>query len=69
MKVMEIVPDQLQYIILEQGTGPAVEENGSPLINYTGKYIDGSVFSSSADVGGPITIPLNQTNPRFRQRD
>lgn len=65
MKVMEIVPDQLQYIILEQGTGPAVEENGSPLINYTGKYIDGSVFSSSADVGGPITIPLNQTIPGF----
>lgn len=63
--VIEITPGKLQYMILEKGHEPAVQEHGSPLINYTGKYIDGSVFGSSEEAGGPITIPLNQTIPGF----
>lgn len=63
--VIEIVPGKLQYMILEKGHDPAIEEHGSPLINYTGKYIDGTVFGSSEDAGGPITIPLDQTIPGF----
>jgi peptidylprolyl isomerase len=63
--VKEIVPGKLQYMILEEGTGAAVTPNSVPLINYTGKYLDGTVFGTSEEIGGPITIPLNQTIPGF----
>ncbi len=63
--VVEVVPNKLQFLIIKQGTGPAVETHSSPKINYTGKYQDGTVFGSSEEVGGPITIPLDQTIPGF----
>lgn len=63
--VVEIVPDQLQYTILQEGNGPSVPEHGTPLINYTGKYLDGTVFGSSESAGGPITVPIDQTIPGF----
>lgn len=63
--VIEIKPGKLQYKLLNEGNGPVVEPNGSPQINYTGKFIDGTVFGSSEDNGGPITIPLGQTIQGF----
>lgn len=63
--IVVIEPGKLQYIMLQQGHDPAVGEHGSPLITYTGKYLDGTIFGSSEDVGGPITVPLDQTIPGF----
>lgn len=63
--VKEIEPGKLQYTVLQEGTGTTVVEHNSPLINYSGSYIDGTVFSSSKEAGGPITIPLDQTIPGF----
>lgn len=63
--VVEIEPSKLQYLIIDQGQGAVVEANGNPQINYVGKYADGTEFGSSKDVGGPITIPLDQTIPGF----
>lgn len=63
--LVEIVPGKLTYIVLEEGTGPVVPEHGTPMINYTGKYIDGTVFGSSESTGGPITVPVDQTIPGF----
>lgn len=63
--VVEIVPGKLQYEILKQGSGTAVSEHASPQIQYVGKYIDGTIFGSSEEAGGPITIPLDQTIPGF----
>lgn len=63
--VVEVIPGKLQYIILEEGKGEAVKEHGTPQINYTGKYIDGTVFGNSEAAGGPITVPLDQTIPGF----
>ena len=63
--VAEIVPEKLQYLILQEGHGPVVPEHGSPSINYTGKYIDGTVFGSSENSGGPITVPIDQTIQGF----
>lgn len=65
--IKEIVPGKLQYTILEEGKGAAVTDHSSPKIHYVGKYIDGTVFGSSRDTGGPITIPLDQTIPGFSQ--
>jgi len=63
--VIEVVPTKLQYTILTEGTGPTVEAHSSPKIHYTGKYQDGTVFGTSEEMGGPITIPLDQTIPGF----
>lgn len=63
--VIEVEPGKLQYMIEKEGSGEAVREGGSPQIHYTGKYIDGTVFGSSQDTGGPITIPLDQTIQGF----
>lgn len=65
--VNEIVPGKLQYTILQEGHEPAVQDHGSPQINYVGKYIDGSTFGDSSTSGGPITVPLDQTIPGFNQ--
>lgn len=63
--VVELIPGKVQYIIVQEGKGPAVEDNDSPQINYSGKYIDGKVFGSSEASGGPITVSLDQTIPGF----
>ena len=63
--VKEIVPGELQYQILQDGSGNEVSGHSSPKINYTGKYQDGTVFGSSEEMGGPITVPLDQTIPGF----
>jgi peptidylprolyl isomerase len=54
---------KLQYQILKEGSGPVVEAHFTPQIHYTGKYEDGTVFQSSEEMGGPITIPVDQTIP------
>lgn len=63
--VIEIEPGKLQYQVVKEGQGSVVKDNHSPQVNYTGKYLDGTVFGSSQDTGGPITIPLDQTIPGF----
>ena len=63
--VTEVVPGKLQYSILKEGSGPTVDAHSSPKIHYTGKYQDGTVFGTSEEMGGPITIPLDQTIPGF----
>ncbi len=63
--VFEVEPGKLQYMIVEEGKGPAVQSDSTPLINYTGRYLDGTVFDSSDNVGGPVAISLEQTIPGF----
>jgi peptidylprolyl isomerase len=63
--VIQIVPNELQYMIIREGQGPAVAEHSAPQIHYKGQFLDGTVFGSSEESGEPITIPLDQTIPGF----
>lgn len=63
--VTEVIGGKLQYLTLKPGSGEAIDSHSSPKIHYTGKYQDGTVFGSSEEMGGPITIPLDQTIPGF----
>jgi peptidylprolyl isomerase len=63
--VVEIVPGQLQYRVVRQGQGMVVPDNGSPLVHYKGRFIDGSLFGSTEDDGEAMTIPLDQTISGF----
>lgn len=63
--VKELEGGKVQILIVKEGKGDEVKDESSPQIQYTGTYIDGTVFGSSQDAGGAITIPLNQTIPGF----
>lgn len=59
-RVIELDDGKIQYEVKEEGKGDPVAEGSSPLIHYTGTYLDGTVFGSSSE-GEPIAIPLDQT--------
>ena len=47
--VVALEEGRVQYKIEQTGTGAVVESHFSPLIKYTGKHLDGSVFGSSKE--------------------
>jgi peptidylprolyl isomerase len=53
---------KLQYKIEKEGTGEVVEAHFSPLIKYTGKFMDGKVFGASKE---HEMISLDETIPGF----
>lgn len=63
--IVVIEDGKLQYKIEKEGTGEVVSAHSSPQINYTGQFIDGTVFNTSSEAGGPVTIPLDQTIKGF----
>lgn len=63
--IIVLEPGKLQYEIMQEGKGETVTAESTPLINYKGSYLNGTVFGNSQDSGGPIAIPLSQTVPGF----
>ncbi|MES2199014.1 MAG: FKBP-type peptidyl-prolyl cis-trans isomerase [Chlamydiota bacterium] len=47
--VVSLEEGKIQYKIEKEGLGDKLQENSSPLIRYTGKFLDGSVFGSSSE--------------------
>lgn len=47
--IVSLEDGKIQYLVSEKGEGAEVEAHFSPLIRYTGKYLDGSVFGSSKE--------------------
>lgn len=64
--VIEMVPSKVQYRVLQPGRGSLVTVDSAPLVQYTGRYLDGTLFGSTEEAGGPIAIPLAQMIPGFR---
>lgn len=56
---------QLQYEICAAGEGDEVTGESTPLIHYTGKLADGTIFASSRETDKPIALPIKQTIPGF----
>ena len=48
----------LQYVVIEEGTGPAPQPGDVVKVHYTGTLEDGTKFDSSRDRGEPIQFPL-----------
>jgi peptidylprolyl isomerase len=51
---------KLHYKIEKAGEGSEIEAHSSPLVRYTGKFLDGSVFGTSKE---DELIPLDETIP------
>ena len=47
--VTDLENGKLQYKIEKEGTGPEVDEQSAPLIRFTGKFLDGTVFASAPE--------------------
>jgi peptidylprolyl isomerase len=48
----------LEYIVIEEGSGPKPETGQLVKVHYTGKLQDGTVFDSSVERGEPIEFTL-----------
>ena len=60
--------DGLQYQVISQGSGPRPTATDTVQINYTGTFVNGQTFDSSASHGsGPASIPLTSVFPGFRE--
>ncbi|QWT21857.1 FKBP-type peptidyl-prolyl cis-trans isomerase [Bacillus sp. NP157] len=59
----------LQYTVVQAGTGQRPGPNDTVTINYTGTFVNGEKFDSSADhqPAGPAQIPLAAVIPGFRE--
>lgn len=58
----------LQYKVITPGTGARPGPNDTVEINYTGSFLDGQVFDSSAKHGPkPASIPVANVIPGFRE--
>jgi len=51
-------PSGLQYKIITSGTGVSPVDGDQVVVHYTGKFIDGEIFDSSAKNGQPVTYPV-----------
>lgn len=47
--IVQLEEGKLQYRIEQEGAGETVQPHFSPLIRYTGKFIDGKIFGSSKE--------------------
>jgi peptidylprolyl isomerase len=56
--IVSIEEGKLQYKVDAEGQGDAIEESCNPLIRYTGKYVDGTVFGSSQK---EEILPMDET--------
>lgn len=60
--IIAIEENKLQYKVEKEGQGEVVQEHFSPLIRYTGKFVDGKVFGQSKE---DELISLDETIPGF----
>jgi FKBP-type peptidyl-prolyl cis-trans isomerase FklB len=53
------LPDGLQYLVLETGSGPKPGPRDKVTVHYEGKLIDGKIFDSSIQRGKPISFGVD----------
>lgn len=61
--IIALEDGKVQYRVNEAGTGAIIEAHYSPLIKYTGKHLDGSVFGASKE---EETLSLDEVIPGLK---
>lgn len=65
---VRVTADGLQYQVITQGTGPKPKASDTVQLNYTGTFINGQEFDSSAKHGsGPAKLDLANVFPGFKE--
>ena len=61
-KVIELETNMLQYIQIKEGSGKVVKSYNMPIVRFTGKYLDGKIFSTSEEL-----FSLNEILPGLKK--
>jgi FKBP-type peptidyl-prolyl cis-trans isomerase FklB len=61
------LPSGLQYKIITAGQGKKPVETDTVLCNYTGTFLDGTEFDSSAEAGKPVPFEIKTVIPGFKE--
>lgn len=66
---VQTTADGLQYQVITQGTGPKPTATDTIQINYTGSFVNGQQFASSAkdNSNGPAKLDLSNVFPGFKE--
>ncbi len=64
---VKTLKDGLQYKIIKAGKGPIPSKTDLVTVNYEGKFVNGKVFDSSHEHGGPVTFVANKMLPGWTQ--
>lgn len=65
---VRVTQDGLQYQVVSQGTGPRPKASDTVEVNYTGSFVNGEEFDSSAKHGsGPAKLSLANVFPGFKE--
>jgi len=65
---VRVTSDGLQYQVVTQGTGPKPKATDTVQVNYTGTFVNGQEFDSSAKHGtGPAKLDLSNVFPGFKE--
>lgn len=56
---VKTTPSGLQYKVIKSGNGATPGPTDNVKANYKGTLLDGTVFDSSSDQGGPVEFPVN----------
>ena len=62
-----VIENGMQYIVLAAGDGAQPKATDKVKVHYHGTLIDGTVFDSSVDRGTPVSFPLGNVIPGFRE--
>ncbi len=61
--IISCAEGQVQYKIEKEGSGESLKDGDTPLIQYTGKFLDGSIFGSSKE---PESLSLDEVIPGLK---
>lgn len=65
---VRVTADGLQYQVITQGSGPRPKATDTVQVNYTGSFVNGQEFDSSAKHGsGPAKLDLSNVFPGFKE--
>ncbi len=64
---VKVLENGMQYIVLKAGEGDQPKATDKVEVHYHGTLIDGTVFDSSVDRGTPVSFPLGNVIPGFRE--
>ncbi len=64
---IKVTASGLQYLVVNEGTGPSPAEDQTVKVNYVGTLIDGAEFDSSVKRGKPAEFPVNRVIPGWTE--
>ncbi len=62
-----VTPSGLQVQVLKQGTGPQPQKTDTVQVHYTGRFINGQIFDTTAEMKEPLELGVTQVIPGWTE--